>query len=239
MSESPTVASRQSTVEFTAADGAASSATWRGRPLPVMAAIICHPHPHVRRRPLQPRRRRRCSTALPPADIAALRFDFRDEFSGGAGERLDALAAIDDIAAAVPGVPIVAFGYSFGALIALGLDDDRVTALGLVAPPLAMTPDVAAPTVPTLVLIPAHDQFSPPSVSARSWRHGLRPRVEHRRSRWPIIPDRSHRTVAERYELADASSTRPRPTPPHRRAGAHQAHAAVGLSPRRRLPSPP
>ncbi len=39
----------------------------------------------------------------------------------------------------------MALGYSFGALVALGLDDDRVTALGLVAPPLAMVPGVDSP----------------------------------------------------------------------------------------------
>ncbi len=147
-----------------------------------MAAIICHPHPQY-----GGTRFNNVVTALfaalPPAGIAALRFDFREEFSGGAGERLDALAAIDDVAAAVPGVPIVALGYSFGAMIALGLDDERVTALGLVAPPLAMAPDVAAPTVPTLVLIPAHDQFSPPSVSApivARWAASTSAPIKHR-----------------------------------------------------------
>ena len=153
-----------------------------------MAAIICHPHPQY-----GGNRFNNVVTALfsalPPADVAALRFDFRAEFSGGAGERLDALAAIDDVAAAVPGVPIVALGYSFGAIIALGLDDARVTALGLVAPPLAMTPDVTPPTVPTLVLVPAHDQFSPPSATE------------------PIIADWRSRTSApvdlEVVEMAD------------------------------------
>jgi alpha/beta superfamily hydrolase len=150
--------------EFTAADGAVLVGDLAVPVTPRMAAIICHPHPQY-----GGNRFDNVVTALfealPRAGIAALRFDFRDEFSGGAGERLDALAAIDDVAAAVPGVPIVALGYSFGAIIALGLDDERVTALGLVAPPLAMTPDVAAPTVPTLVLVPAHDQFSPPAAN--------------------------------------------------------------------------
>jgi alpha/beta superfamily hydrolase len=129
-----------------------------------MAGIICHPHPlfggdrfnHVVTALFD---------ALPTAGIAALRFDFRSEFSGGPGERLDAIAAIDEVAAAVPGVPIVALGYSFGALIALGLGDDRVAALVLVAPPLAMGPQTAAPSVPALVLTPRHDQFSPPATS--------------------------------------------------------------------------
>jgi len=168
--------------EFTAADGARLVGDLSLPSTPRMAAIICHPHPQY-----GGDRFNNVVTALfaalPPADIAALRFDFRDEFSGGAGERLDALAAIDDVARAVPGVPIVALGYSFGAMIALGLDDERVTALGLVAPPLAMAPDVEAPTVPTLVLIPAHDQFSPPAVSApivAGWAAGAAAPIEHR-----------------------------------------------------------
>ena len=46
-----------------------------------------------------------------------------------------------------------------------------------------MTPDVAAPTVPTLVLTPAHDQFSPPTVSApivAGWAATSDAPIEHR-----------------------------------------------------------
>jgi len=177
VSESPTIDDRS----FSASDGAPLVGDLARPHAPRMAAIICHPHPryggdrfnHVVTALFD---------ALPAAGIAALRFDFRAEFSGGPGERLDAIAAIDDIGAAVPGVPIVALGYSFGALIALELDDDRVGALGLVAPPLAMSPQTAAPTVPALVLTPQHDQFSPPSMSGpivAAWNQHGGPVVEH------------------------------------------------------------
>ena len=150
--------------EFSAADGARLVGDLALPATPRMAAIICHPHPQY-----GGDRFNNVVTelfaALPPADIAALRFDFRDEFSGGAGERLDALAAIDDVAAAVPGVPIVALGYSFGAWVALGLDDERISAVVAVAPPLAAMTPVPPPSVPTLVITPAHDQFSPPSAT--------------------------------------------------------------------------
>ena len=139
---------------------------------PRLAAIICHPHPQYGGNRLNNVVSALFET-LPRAGIAALRFDFRADFSGGAGERLDAIAALDQVADAVPGVPIVALGYSFGAMIALSLGDDRVTALGLVAPPLAMMPDVAAPTVPTMLLTPVHDQFSPPAATepiVSTWR---------------------------------------------------------------------
>ncbi len=151
--------------QFTASDGAALVGDLALPAAPRLAAIICHPHPQY-----GGNRFNNVVTALfdalPCAGIAALRFDFRTEFSGGPGERLDAIAAIEEMTAEVPGVGVAALGYSFGAMIALGLDDERVTALGLIAPPLAITPDVAAPVVPTLVLTPAHDQFSPPTVSA-------------------------------------------------------------------------
>ena len=151
--------------EFTTDDGVRVVGDLARPVTPRMAAIICHPHPQYGGDRFN-NVVTALFTALPTADIAALRFDFRAAFSGGPGERLDALAAIDEVAASVPGVPIVALGYSFGAMIALGLDDERVTALGLIAPPLAMAAEVSAPTVPTLVLVPAHDQFSPPSMSA-------------------------------------------------------------------------
>lgn len=201
--------------EFTAADGAPLVGDLALPASPRMAAIICHPHPQY-----GGDRFNHVVTALfavlPPADIAALRFDFRDEFSGGTGERLDALAAIDDVAVAVPGVPIVALGYSFGAMIALGLDDERVTALGLIAPPLAMAPVVAAPSVPTLVLVPAHDQFSPPAVASpivARWAASATAPIEQR-----TIEMADHSLVGHTGTVAD--------------------QVTAWLSPRRRPPSP-
>ena len=131
-----------------------------------LAAAICHPHPqyggtrhdHVVDALFR---------ALPAAGVAALRFDFRRDFGGGVAERLDLAAALDRLATDVPGVPLVATGYSFGAMVVLGLDDPRVEGRVLVAPPLGMI-DVAPvdPDVPTLVLSPAADQFAPPDVAA-------------------------------------------------------------------------
>jgi alpha/beta superfamily hydrolase len=76
---------------------------------------------------------------------AVLRFNFRGvgvsagEFSGGTGEREDFRAAVDDISTRVPGVPIWAAGFSFGAWVALeeGAIDSRVSALIGIAPPVA------------------------------------------------------------------------------------------------------
>jgi alpha/beta superfamily hydrolase len=128
------------------------------------AAIVCHPHPqyggnrhdHVVGALFE---------AFAAADIAALRFDFRQDFDDGHGETLDAIAAIDALVHCVPDVPIIATGYSFGAAIVLGLDDGRISAKVLVAPPLAVMPASPGMAVPTLVLTPALDQFSPPEKS--------------------------------------------------------------------------
>lgn len=125
---------------------------------------MCHPHPQF-----GGNRFDNVVTALydllPASGIAAFRFDFRAAFGDGIGERLDALAALDVLSGAVDDVPIALVGYSFGAWVALGLDDERVSAIVAVAPPLAAMSPVSPPTVPTLVITPAHDQFSPPSAT--------------------------------------------------------------------------
>ena len=135
------------------------------------AAIVCHPHPQYggnRFNPVVDALYRRLATM----GVAALRFDFRADFDDGVGERLDALAALAELERLVPGVPRVACGYSFGAMIALALDHPDLAAKVLIAPPLghiAVEPGVA---VPTLVLTPAHDQFAPPDVArpiVESW----------------------------------------------------------------------
>lgn len=130
------------------------------------AVVLCHPHPQYGGN--------RFNTVvaalferLPPAGFAALRFDFRRESGGGVGEQLDVVAALDhlDSVEQLDGVPRFVVGYSFGAAVALNTRDDRITAIGAVAPPLAMMP-APTPTVPVLVLTPRHDQFSPPETTA-------------------------------------------------------------------------
>lgn len=127
--------------------------------------VLCHPHPQY-----GGNRFDTVVTALferlPSAGFAALRFDFRREFAGGVGEQLDVVAALDhlDEVPELGGVPRFVVGYSFGAAVALSTADDRIRAIGAVAPPLAMLP-VPEPRVPVLVLTPRHDQFSPPDVT--------------------------------------------------------------------------
>ncbi len=133
-------------------------------------AVVCHPHPQY-----GGTRHDAVVGALfdelPQHAVAALRFDFRREFGGGVAEIADARAAVDELAGAVPGVPLVAVGYSFGAMVVLALDHRSVVAKVLVAPPLTampMTgPPAGGPAAPgrVLVLTPQHDQFCPPEVA--------------------------------------------------------------------------
>jgi len=75
---------------------------------------------------------------------AVLRFNFRGvgtsagAFSEGPGEMADFRAAIDVVAERYPGTEIWAAGFSFGSWIAMtvGADDDRVSALVGIAPPV-------------------------------------------------------------------------------------------------------
>ena len=132
----------------------------------VGAVVLCHPHPQH-----GGNRFDRVVTALfealPPAGYAAVRFDFRREFADGVGARLDVVAALDHLGAGaeLARVPHYVVGYSFGAVVALGTEDDRIAGIAAVAPPLAVAP-VPTPRVPVLVLVPRHDQFSPPSLTA-------------------------------------------------------------------------
>lgn len=137
-------------------------------------AVVTHPHPLMggdRTSPVPDGLWR----GLAAAGVAALRFDFRGTgqsdgtHAGGVGEQDDVRAAIDAAVAAVPGVPVLGVGYSFGADVLLATADPRLALVVAVAPPLRVLPpeSLAAPRggAPTLVLSPAHDQFCPPEVA--------------------------------------------------------------------------
>ncbi len=162
MAERPAITHR--TVHFESSDGHQLVGDLALPDAVVAAAVVCHPHPQF-----GGNRFDRVVTALyealPQAGIAALRFDFRSLFDDGAGERVDAVAAIDALAGVADDVAFAVVGYSFGAWVALGLDDERIAAIVAIAPPLAAMAPLPPPRMPTLVLTAAHDQFSPPTAS--------------------------------------------------------------------------
>ncbi|HEX4904613.1 MAG TPA: hypothetical protein VFU93_04120 [Acidimicrobiales bacterium] len=108
--------------------------------------------------------------ALPPEGVGALRFNFRGvEGSGGVhdegvAERLDVAAAV-----AAVDLPVVVCGWSFGGDVSLCVDDERIVGWCPVAPPLAIVPvdEMRAPSDarPKHLLVPEHDQYSPPERS--------------------------------------------------------------------------
>jgi alpha/beta superfamily hydrolase len=149
------------TISLTTADGIVLAADLALPAAPRAAAVLCHPHPAYggdRHNIVVDALFR----ALPAAGLAALRFDFR---GAGGGEQDDVLAALDRLAGDVPGVPLWLVGYSFGADVALGVDDPRLAGWVAVAPPLRFgSPPVPAggDPRPVLVLVPEHDAYSPP-----------------------------------------------------------------------------
>jgi len=132
-------------------------------------AVLLHPHPRFGGNRLNAVVAA-LFRSLPAAGVAALRFDFRPGAGGEGGdlgpERLDALAALDVLAAHVPGAPLFVVGYSFGAAVGLGVDHPAVIGRVAAAPPLAVMDVVPGRALPTLVLVPALDQFSPPAAVA-------------------------------------------------------------------------
>ena len=108
--------------------------------------------------------------ALPPKGIGALRFNFRGVEGSdgvhdhGGAERLDVAAAV-----AVVDLPVVLCGWSFGGDVSLCVDDERILGWCPVAPPLAIVPveELRAPADPRPkhLLVPEHDQYSPPERS--------------------------------------------------------------------------
>jgi alpha/beta superfamily hydrolase len=131
---------------------------------PVLGAVLLHPHPSYggdRHNAVVGALFR----ALPAAGVASVRFDFASD--DVAASAADGVEAID----LLPGdLGVVVAGYSFGAVVAAEVLDERVVGWVLVAPPFgAMRSGAGRPIAgddrPKLVLVAAHDQFCPPEVA--------------------------------------------------------------------------
>jgi uncharacterized protein len=128
-------------------------------------AVLLHPHPDFggnRFHPFIEALFRR----LPDIGISSIRFDFSSAELSVA--RNEALAAIDEGAVRWPQLPALLVGYSFGAGVAVSISDERVAGWYLLAPQSAM---LSAATIgdaprPKAVIVPEHDQFSPPAAVA-------------------------------------------------------------------------
>jgi uncharacterized protein len=186
-------------VHLTTADGqilhgdllvAPTSAT----PGPTPVVVVCHPHPQFggdRLHPVVDAVFRR----LNEAGFHSLRFDFRGSYGGGVSERLDVISAIDHVADRFSGSRVHVAGYSFGAAVALAVEDCRIASKVAVAPPLGTMP-VPATSGPTLVLVPAHDQFCPPAATAAIVEHWSDVQLE-------VIEMTDHFLVGRAHAVAD------------------------------------
>jgi alpha/beta superfamily hydrolase len=107
------------------------------------AALVLHPHP-LFGGTMHNKVVFRAAAALNDAGLAALRINFRGvgqstgEHDEGRGERDDARAGLEYLAANYPGQEITLCGFSFGARVGLevGIDDDRVKRLISIGTPV-------------------------------------------------------------------------------------------------------
>jgi len=109
---------------------------------PAMAAVVCHPHP-LFGGTMHNKVVYQAAKSLDALGLSVLRFNFRGagmsegKHDRGEGERGDARAALDFLAAEFPNIPLLVCGFSFGCWVGLrvGCEDARVKLLiGLGAP---------------------------------------------------------------------------------------------------------
>lgn len=142
---------------------------------PSCGVVVCHPHP-LYGGSMHANVVEALFRALPADAAAVLRFDFRGVGAStgthdeGRAEQLDVAAAIDAFVERWPGVPVLLAGYSFGADVALTVDDPSLSGWFAVAPPLRIVDraEMVALTDPrpTTIATGVHDQFNPASAAA-------------------------------------------------------------------------
>jgi alpha/beta superfamily hydrolase len=167
---------------------------------PWAAAVLTHPHPMHggNMRSIVPGA---LFAALPPAGVAALRFNFRGvegsqgRYDHGRGERLDVVAAIDTLSSITEGLPLLLAGWSFGADVALTVDDERLSGWLAVAPPLRTVDSdgsvrpagwaASRDPRPTVLVVPEHDQFRDATSARQVTRDWVATRIE-------VVPGADH-----------------------------------------------
>jgi alpha/beta superfamily hydrolase len=112
--------------------------------LPRAAVVFAHPHPQFGGT-MHTKAVYQGAKGLARVGCTVLRFNFRGvgrsagQFDQGDGEKADFKAGLDYMSARYPGTHLWAAGFSFGAWVALevGAEDDRVSTLIGIAPPVA------------------------------------------------------------------------------------------------------
>jgi alpha/beta superfamily hydrolase len=186
---------RSRVLRLETSDGLGLEAEWVAPPEAKAVVVLCHPHPQYGGT-MRSIVTSALFEALPGRGYACLRFNFRGvENSDGVHtegryEPLDILAALGAAASATPDLPLVLQGWSFGADMALTIDDSRIGAWVGVAPPLrfrnaADYEIVGRNSRPKLLVLAANDEYRAPrdvEADVASWANT---RVE-------IVPGASH-----------------------------------------------
>jgi uncharacterized protein len=132
---------------------------------PAAAAVVLHPHPGMggdRHHPVVTA----VAEALAGVGVTALRVDLPSPDPTEAVDGLvDAAALACDLAGSDR---LVLVGYSWGSVVTALAAPGALAARVLIAPPVTMLSLEGSPAegdaVPTLVLVPAHDQYGPPAA---------------------------------------------------------------------------
>ena len=142
---------------------------------PVATAVVCHPHP-LYGGTMDNNVVESIFTTWRRSGVGVLRFNFRGsglstgQHDNGSAERLDVVAAIDELTARWPTKPLVVAGYSFGADVALAVAHEQVSAWFAIAPPLRVVPaaEMVAATDdrPKVIVSGSDDDFRPPDQVA-------------------------------------------------------------------------
>jgi alpha/beta superfamily hydrolase len=136
---------------------------------PLLAAVVCHPHP-LFGGTMHNKVVYNAAKTMDALGIPVLRFNFRGaglsagEHDKGRGEQGDVQAALDYLAAQFPGIPLLLAGFSFGSAVGLrvGCRDARVRELIGIGIPVTSS-DFSFLTEcpkPKLFVHGAEDQFS-------------------------------------------------------------------------------
>ncbi len=191
------------------ADGLVLEAEWSAPGDVRATAVLCHPHPQyggtMRSLVISA-----LFDGLPKQGIACLRFNFRGVegsdgvYGEGRDEPLDVLAAIDAASATATDRPLLLVGWSFGADMALTVDDPRITGWVGIAPPLrfraaADYAKVGADPRPKLLVLAANDEYRSPEEIEADVAGWLHTRVE-------IIPGASHYFVGRTDRVVELTA---------------------------------
>ncbi len=117
---------------------------------PIAAAVVCHAHP-LYGGTMHMKVVFRAAKAMQQKGVATLRFNFRGvgrsqgSHDEGMGEQEDVRAALDEMSARYPNLPLVLGGFSFGSTIALkvGQEDPRVRVLLAIGFPVSLVPSLS------------------------------------------------------------------------------------------------